>query len=222
MQAELAGSTNTSISLLRLSQNLRALIRSISGEQPPPSPENYEPPTPEDALLSYITDFDWATERETEISRLEQENEHLRQMLGIDEASAERNGLLADEERERERFFPSSSSSLSSLSSSRSSNSGSFKSDSGLILGGSPPIPGSPRPPPSGLSMNNVPQPPPIPNLQQPPPLPMLRNPDYSQPMRGGSSAGRRSAIFGQRGGGPFFGGGNAGGMASVALEAGR
>lgn len=73
--------------------------------------------------------------------------------------------------------------------------------------------------------MNNVPQPPPIPSLQQPPPLPMLRNADYSQPMRGGSSAGRRSAIFGQRGGGPFFAannGMNGGGMASVALEAGR
>ena len=57
-------------------------------------------PTPAelDALLQ--SRDDWAMEHEAEIERLEHENEQLRRTLGIDRASAEANGWLADEARE--------------------------------------------------------------------------------------------------------------------------
>jgi hypothetical protein len=42
---------------------------------------------------------DWATERESEISRLEKENEELRKMLGIDEANMNAHGLTVDPDR---------------------------------------------------------------------------------------------------------------------------
>jgi hypothetical protein len=230
VQSDQSNSTATSISLLRLSQNLRALIRCVAGKQSPDEPSSSDTrssPTPEDDLLAYITDFDWATERETEISRLEQENEHLRQLLGIDDASALQNGLLTDEERERSGHsqsssissFPSPSLSGSSFSQLRPPSSSSFYHPSS----GSSSIPGSPRPPPSGLLLRSATSSPPIPNLQQPPPLPVLRNSEYSQAMHGGNQ-GRRSAIFGQRGGrgggGPFFTGPGGNGMngGSIAL----
>lgn len=45
---------------------------------------------------------DWAVERETEISRLEKENAELRQLLGIDAESAQKQGWK-DEELEEHR-----------------------------------------------------------------------------------------------------------------------
>ena len=201
----------TTMPLFHLSHNLRALIRTMAGRAEPDSPRQEEaskeeakadgspPEDPQDtesdeALLALIEDHDWTVDRETEIQRLEVENERLRKMLGIDEASAREHGLLADEERERDRYLSSgSSSSLStrSASTSTSFSSSSFRTQStstslsaststtSLLstpstTPGSSMIPRSPRPPPSGLMLNN----PPALNLAPPPTLNLLRNPE--------------------------------------------
>lgn len=49
---------------------------------------------------------DWAIERESEISRLEKENEELRKMLGIDEANMNSHGLTVDLDRVETGRFP--------------------------------------------------------------------------------------------------------------------
>lgn len=106
-QTDLSHNTTTTLSLHRLAQTLRALLQSMNGEPSEPHPPPAEPPsapapTPDPAPLATLLDArdDWALERETEISRLERENEELRRALGIDRASAEANGWLADEARE--------------------------------------------------------------------------------------------------------------------------
>ncbi|OCH88770.1 hypothetical protein OBBRIDRAFT_65700 [Obba rivulosa] len=114
VEADLASNTTTSQSLQRLSESLRALLRSLGGEEPSASDDPHTQPEQsadtgeastrpsDDALADLLGDGpgDWALEREIEIARLEAENEELRRMLGIDRASAEANGWLADEARE--------------------------------------------------------------------------------------------------------------------------
>jgi len=252
--------------LFQLSHNLRALIRMMAGKAKPDSPgqvgandeagarpdkdpsESPQETESDEDLLALIEDHDWMVDRETEIQRLEAENDQLRKLLGIDEASAREHGMLADEERERDRYLSSgSSSSLSTRSTSTSTSfSSSFRplslsttpstSTSATSLLSTPPstpgsslIPRSPRPPPSGLMLNN----PPALNLAPSPTLNLLRNPDsqfggpqqqqqQQQQQQGGLGRGgggpapqRAAGVFGQRfigrGGAPpapWFGGG--------------
>ena len=262
---DLANPTATAEPLFQLSHKLRALIRTMAGKAEPdssgqedtdneagakPDTENPQDTESDETLLALIEDHDWMVDRETEIQRLGAENEQLRKMLGIDEASAREHGLVADEERERDRYLslgpPSPlstrSSTLTSFSSSplrslslSTSLSTSTSATSLLSTPATSPglsmIPRSPRPPPSGLTLNN----PPTLNLAQPPALSILRNPDnqnggsqqqqqqqqQQQPGglgRGGGGAGapRVSGVFGSRlvgrGGAPptpwFSGGG--------------
>ncbi|KAH9929713.1 uncharacterized protein B0H18DRAFT_995857 [Fomitopsis serialis] len=109
MQADLSNNTAVSESLTQLARNLRALLRSLNGEDPESSDQpndqeqgsSSESAPHEDELLdSLLGREDWALEREAEIARLGQENEELRKLLGIDRAAAEANGWLADEARE--------------------------------------------------------------------------------------------------------------------------
>jgi len=75
----------------------------MTGEEPEMSDDSAEDsPLDITALIqsldqpdSEIRD-DWALERETEISRLEKENEELRKMLGIDSASLSEKGITLD------------------------------------------------------------------------------------------------------------------------------
>lgn len=92
----------------RLAQNLRALYRSMIGEDPDPADENLE--DTEVDVQSLIKTLgrntppnfreDWALERESEIARLGKENEELRRMLGIDPASLAEKGVTLDLDRE--------------------------------------------------------------------------------------------------------------------------
>ena len=117
-QNDLSTNTSATLSLHRLAQSLRALLHSMNGEALPDSPSQEDPhaqpqqppqqyhalpstvPSPAELDLLLQSRDDWATEREAEIARLEHENEQLRRTLGIDRASAEANGWLADEARE--------------------------------------------------------------------------------------------------------------------------
>ena len=118
-------STNPSatLSLHHLAHSLRALLRTMNGESPhPDSPpqEGSDPqdlqeydlslsstsssaaaiPTPDELHALLTSREDWAVERESEITRLEAENEALRRTLGIDRAAAAANGWLDDEARD--------------------------------------------------------------------------------------------------------------------------
>jgi hypothetical protein len=104
MQADLTSSTAIADSLQRLSKHLHALLHSMAGEDPPESHRDGSTRRPEEEaeLLKQLLDNreDWAFERETEIERLEKENEELRKLLGIDFANIEAKGWLEDEQRE--------------------------------------------------------------------------------------------------------------------------
>ncbi|KAI0756527.1 hypothetical protein C8Q80DRAFT_1333403 [Daedaleopsis nitida] len=135
VQNDFSNNASATLSLYRLAQNLRSLMRSLSGELPESSehehehehehahaPEHgqgpdhdhdpaltFDVPTLDelDALLAHRED--WATEREHEIARLEHENAQLRRTLGVDRAAAEAHGWLEDEARElafRRHFVP--------------------------------------------------------------------------------------------------------------------
>lgn len=129
---DLTSETKTAVGLQRLAHTLRALHRSMSGEEPELNDDG-TPDSPIDitALLqtldqqaeSEIRD-DWALEREIEISRLEKENEELRKMLGIDSASLSEKGITLDLEREESSRI-STSLSVASRMRSGSSSSGS-------------------------------------------------------------------------------------------------
>ena len=193
---------------------------------PPEDPRDTES---DETLLALIEEQDWIVDRETEIQRLEAENERLRKVLGIDEASAREHGLLADEERERDRYSSSgsaSSFSTRSTSASTSSSSSSFRSlslstslststttTSLLSAPGTTPgastIPRSPRPPPSGLMLGS----PPALNLAPSPTLNLLRNPDnqfggpqQQQQQQQQGALGRGGGGGGSRGVGGMFG----------------
>ncbi|KAF9245731.1 hypothetical protein BU15DRAFT_40898 [Melanogaster broomeanus] len=111
---DLATETQTAISLQRLAQNLRALYRSMTGEDSGSSEENLDDDTPfdvqslidaldNDATLHFRED--WALERESEIARLEKENEELRKVLGIDPATLAEKGVTLDVDREENGRF---------------------------------------------------------------------------------------------------------------------
>lgn len=106
---DLATETQTVMSLHRLAQSLRALYRSMTGEDPNSADENPEEDTEVDiqSLIDTLSENappnfreDWALERESEIARLEKENEELRRMLGIDPASLAEKGVTLDLDRE--------------------------------------------------------------------------------------------------------------------------
>ncbi|KAI0718903.1 hypothetical protein C8T65DRAFT_637311 [Cerioporus squamosus] len=120
VQNNFANNADATESLYRLAQHLRSLMRAMNGEDPDsPAPQplnSHDPssssssssssshpsiPTSEEVNALLTSREDWAVEREFEIARLEQENEALRRMLGIDSASAEANGWLEDEAREQ-------------------------------------------------------------------------------------------------------------------------
>ena len=104
MQADLTSNTAIASSLQRLSEKLHALLHSLAGEEPAEAHKDGQARTPEEEqeLLDRLLESrdDWALERETEIERLEKENEELRKLLGIDRATIEAKGWLEDEERE--------------------------------------------------------------------------------------------------------------------------
>lgn len=105
LNASLASETRTADSLQRLAVALRALYRTLIGEDPESSDSE---PLDLHALIQALSDEsappivqdDWALEREAEISRLQQENEELRKMLGIDPSSLQEKGIVLDMERE--------------------------------------------------------------------------------------------------------------------------
>lgn len=94
MNSELSSNIQTNTSLQRLAQNLRLLLRSLAGEEDPESAKE-EDDKPLEELADFIGDEtrdDWAVERESEIARLQKENEELRRMLGIDPGTAQQMG----------------------------------------------------------------------------------------------------------------------------------
>lgn len=114
LQADLSSNSAVDNSIHRLGMNLRALLRNLAGEEGDPSEdpdahldaegpggdEGGQTPGDDELLEMLLGREDWALERESEVARLERENEALRRALGIDRASAETNGWLDDEARE--------------------------------------------------------------------------------------------------------------------------
>lgn len=123
LSSDLTSSTNMAQSLQRLSHYLRALIRSMAGENPDSSDPtlniNLDPDYDGAGVvnLSELEELietldekaggysgqegrqEWALEREYEIARLEKENESLRRLLGIDEESMAATGVSLDLDR---------------------------------------------------------------------------------------------------------------------------
>lgn len=109
MQADMFNNTAVTESLTQLARNLRALLRSLNGEDPEHPDQHFDQqagtssenvPGEDELLDGLLGRDDWALEREAEIARLSEENEELRKLLGIDRVSAEANGWLEDEVRE--------------------------------------------------------------------------------------------------------------------------
>lgn len=113
--SDLTNSTNVSRSLYRLSHHLRALLRSLAGENPDADRYNVDPDYDGSNLVDPAellrlvealdqkagyagTDGreDWAIEREYEITRLERENEELRRLLKIDPENLAASGVVVD------------------------------------------------------------------------------------------------------------------------------
>jgi len=116
-------STNMAQSIQRLGHHLRCLLRTMAGEDPDdpqfhdmdPESSGSEPMLLDIKELEHLLDAlderggtgylggggrqDWAIEREAEIVRLEHENDELRRLLGIDQASMEAKGISLDMER---------------------------------------------------------------------------------------------------------------------------
>ncbi|KAH7915719.1 hypothetical protein BJ138DRAFT_917687 [Hygrophoropsis aurantiaca] len=113
LYADLSSETNISTSLQRLAQHLRALLRTMSGEDPEQIAEHSDDaPVDINALVQALdaetgTEVrdDWALERECEIMRLEKENEELRRMLGIDPETLSANNITLDLDREESGRF---------------------------------------------------------------------------------------------------------------------
>lgn len=76
----------------------------MAGEEAGDAHSDGQPRKPEEdqeLLERLLSDReDWALERETEIIRLERENEELRKLLGTDQANAKARGWFEDEARE--------------------------------------------------------------------------------------------------------------------------
>lgn len=123
LSSDLTSSTNMAQSLQRLSHYLRALIRSMAGENPDSSDPTLDinlDPDYDGAGVVNLSELEelietldekaggyssqegrqeWALEREYEIARLEKENESLRRLLGIDEESMAATGVSLDLDR---------------------------------------------------------------------------------------------------------------------------
>ncbi|OJA08107.1 MADS box transcription factor [Rhizopogon vesiculosus] len=135
--ADLTSETKSAVSLQRLARSLRALHRSMSGEESEVNDDRGEDsPVDVHALIQTLDQQadsemrdDWALEREVEISRLEKENEELRKMLGIDSASLSEKGITIEPE-ESARY--SRSLTVGSRKRSGSSSSGSHMSPWGF------------------------------------------------------------------------------------------
>ncbi|KAF7337595.1 hypothetical protein MSAN_02232800 [Mycena sanguinolenta] len=122
LSLDLASGTDLARSLQHVSQLLRAMLRSMAGEDTDlqnPDAEydsGFIDPSDLEALVNALdqpgqpgysgTDGreDWAFERECEISRLEQENAELRRLLGIDPETLAASGVTLDLEREPGRY----------------------------------------------------------------------------------------------------------------------
>ena len=184
-QVDFSNNPGYTSSLLRLSESLHALLHSMSGEEPPErTGEVHDPTKPNESDEELLTRLlenqeDWALERETEISRLEEENERLRKVLNIDKTSIEALGWTNEDDPELtyQPFVPLPPPPIS-------------------------PRQSAPRPLPPGTTFVNMP------NIQVQSNLtagliPPQRTMENMQGMRG--MVGRRPAMFGQRGrgGGP-------------------
>lgn len=116
LTTDLTTTTNNSQSLRRLCTNFRNLVKSMAGDDPQQllrlSDDAFDNSSldfdfeemiqklEDESTAAYTGDDsreDWAVEREVEISRLEQENEELRRMLGIDPSSMEEKGVTLDQ-----------------------------------------------------------------------------------------------------------------------------
>ncbi|KIY73450.1 hypothetical protein CYLTODRAFT_387109 [Cylindrobasidium torrendii FP15055 ss-10] len=117
LSADMSSSTHLARTIHNLAYNLRALLRSMAGEDPEYD-EEAEPAqitaADLDTLINALDQSsytqsssdedegmgreDWSIEREYEISRLEQENEELRRMLGIDADTIAASGMDMDAE----------------------------------------------------------------------------------------------------------------------------
>jgi len=111
-------------SLQRLSHHLRGLLRSLAGEDPDPSDPLFDYGLDPDYVPEGLVDLgelgnlletldersrggypgadgraEWAIERESEIARLDKENEEMRRLLGIDEENLAATGVKLDVER---------------------------------------------------------------------------------------------------------------------------
>ncbi|KAJ6520239.1 hypothetical protein C8R45DRAFT_54025 [Mycena sanguinolenta] len=142
LSLDLASGTDLARSLQHVSQLLRAMLRSMAGEDTDlqNSDQDYDggivDPSDLEALVNALdqpgqpgytgTDGreDWAFERECEISRLEQENAELRRLLGIDPETLAASGVTLDLDREPGRY-------ASILSARRRSGSGHMQQGSG-------------------------------------------------------------------------------------------
>lgn len=119
--SDLTSNSNMSHSLQRLCHYLRGLLKTMAGENTDSyqnSEPDYDGPPFDASDLEELTTLlekldtlvdesnpgasgrqDWAIERESEISRLEKENEELRRVLGIDEANMSACGVTVDAEQ---------------------------------------------------------------------------------------------------------------------------
>ncbi|KAF9532111.1 hypothetical protein CPB83DRAFT_738607, partial [Crepidotus variabilis] len=205
LASNLLNNPNAAHSLYRLTQHLRGLLKSMTGEDNDPYHDlepDYDSVADEDIqelhnLLETLNNSDslypgtesrqdWALERECEIKRLERENEELRRMLGIDQATMAERGVTLDPsqlETNRHATFLSSASRRTASVDPYSSRMG-YWDQSGQ------------------------------------PPTPSLQRPMELQPgMRAGPQA-RRTGMFGggqQRGG--FFGAPPGRGVSSLAVN---
>jgi hypothetical protein len=111
MSSDLSTAANISIALQRLSRHLRGLLRSMGGEEPEHLDDTdmeedgsggFDPEEFRRLLEAFEREADnepredWALERESEISRLERENEELRVLLGIDQTTIADNGITVE------------------------------------------------------------------------------------------------------------------------------
>ena len=111
MSSDLTTAANVTLSLQRLSQHFRGLLRSLAGEDPDPDNDNDDNNNTAElvsdlAELTAIVEAldtddpptreEWSLERECEISRLEKENQDLRSLLGIDPTSITASGITID------------------------------------------------------------------------------------------------------------------------------
>ncbi|EAU92312.2 hypothetical protein CC1G_00531 [Coprinopsis cinerea okayama7 len=120
LSTDLTSSTSIMQSLQRLAHHLRALLRTMAGEDPEEADFHMMDPDYDgsgidlkelESLIDALDERgapgyagiegrqDWALEREAEIARLEQENEELRRLLEIDQKTMEEKGITLDLER---------------------------------------------------------------------------------------------------------------------------